>query len=152
MIFRYANLLICREGLTCSCANLFVRQHADIRVYHSCHVLPFQPILWNRCFPSEPVKTAKHSPQSIPEGGRIWQVCLLTCAACAPARRPADPPASPTHTYVICNIYIYIYIYIYMCIYIYIYIYIHTISLSLYTHIYIYIYIHTYIFLFIGSG
>ena len=26
-------------------------------------------------FPPEPAKTAKHSPTSISEGGRIWQVC-----------------------------------------------------------------------------
>ena len=37
--------------------------------------LPFQPILWNKCFPSESVKSAQHSPKSIWEGGRIWQVC-----------------------------------------------------------------------------
>ena len=23
---------------------------------HGCHILPFRPILWNRCFPSEPAK------------------------------------------------------------------------------------------------
>ena len=33
---------------------------------HSCHILPFQPILWNRYFPPEPATTAKHSPKSIP--------------------------------------------------------------------------------------
>ena len=37
--------------------------------------VPFQPILWNKYFPPEPAKTAKHSPKSISEGGRIWQVC-----------------------------------------------------------------------------
>ena len=42
---------------------------------HTCHILPFQPILWNRCFPPEPAKTAKYSHKSISEGGRIWQVC-----------------------------------------------------------------------------
>ena len=42
---------------------------------HGCHILPFQPILWNRCFPSKSVKLAKNSPKSISEGGRIWQVC-----------------------------------------------------------------------------
>ena len=44
-------------------------------VIHTCHILPFQPILWNRYFPPEPAKRAKHSPKSISEGGRIWQVC-----------------------------------------------------------------------------
>ena len=44
--------------------------------YHSCHILPFQPILWNKYFPPEPAKTTKHSPKSILEGGRIWQVWL----------------------------------------------------------------------------
>ena len=43
-------------------------------IHHICHVLPFQPLLWNRYVPSEPANTAKHSPQSISEGGRIWQV------------------------------------------------------------------------------
>ena len=42
---------------------------------HSCHILPFQPTLWNSYFPSEPVKPAKNSPPSISEGGRLWQVC-----------------------------------------------------------------------------
>ena len=42
---------------------------------HTRHILPFQPILWNRCFPSEPVKTAQNSPSSISEGVRLWQVC-----------------------------------------------------------------------------
>ena len=41
---------------------------------HSCHILPFQPILWDKYFPSEPVKTAQNSPKSISEGGRIWRV------------------------------------------------------------------------------
>ena len=40
----------------------------------SCHILPFQPILWNKCFPPEPANTAKHSPKSISQGGRLWQV------------------------------------------------------------------------------
>ena len=43
---------------------------------HSCHILPFQAILWNKYFPPELAKTAKHSPKSISEGGRIWQVCI----------------------------------------------------------------------------
>ena len=46
-----------------------------LKATHSCHILPFQPILWNNYFPPEPAKTAKHSPKSISEGGRIWQVC-----------------------------------------------------------------------------
>ena len=41
---------------------------------HTCHILPFQPILWNRCFPSKSVKSAQNSPNSISEGGRIWRV------------------------------------------------------------------------------
>ena len=44
-------------------------------VLHSCHILPFQPILWNKYFPSELANTAKHSPKFISEGGRLWQVC-----------------------------------------------------------------------------
>ena len=40
----------------------------------SCHILPFQPILSNIFCPSGPVKAAKSNPQSISEGGRIWQV------------------------------------------------------------------------------
>ena len=44
--------------------------------WHTCHILPSQPILWNRCFPSKFVKSAQNSPKSISEGGRIWRVCL----------------------------------------------------------------------------
>ena len=43
---------------------------------HTCHILPFQPILWNRCFPSKSVKSAQNSPKSISEGGRIWRVWI----------------------------------------------------------------------------
>ena len=43
---------------------------------HGCHILPFQQILWNEYLPSEPANTAKRSPKSISEGGRIWQVWL----------------------------------------------------------------------------
>ena len=39
---------------------------------HGCHILPFQPILRSKYFPPEPANTAKHSPKSISEGGRIW--------------------------------------------------------------------------------
>ena len=42
---------------------------------HTCHILPFQPIPRNRCFPSKSVKSAQNSPKSISEGGRIWRVC-----------------------------------------------------------------------------
>ena len=35
---------------------------------HSCHILPLQPILWNKYFPPEPANTAKHSPKSISAG------------------------------------------------------------------------------------
>ena len=35
---------------------------------------PSSQFCWNRCFPPEPANTAKHSPKSISEGGRIWQV------------------------------------------------------------------------------
>ena len=47
------------------------------QLLHSCHILPFQPILRNIYFPPEPAKTAKHSPKSISEGGRIWQLCTI---------------------------------------------------------------------------
>ena len=66
------------------CCNIETKQHdmlqgllsfmGDLPQGHSCHILPFQPILWNRCFPPEPVKATRNSPQSISEGGRIWQV------------------------------------------------------------------------------
>ena len=49
--------------------------HVLGRRTQSCHILPFRPVLWNICFPSEPAKTAsKNKPWSISEGGRIWQV------------------------------------------------------------------------------
>ena len=51
--------------------------HSPRWLKHSCHILPFQPILWNRYFPSEPAKTYKSNPQPISEGGRIWQVCWV---------------------------------------------------------------------------
>ena len=51
--------------------------HNKLCTFHSCHILPFQPILWNKYVPPEPATTAKHSPKSISEGGRIWQVCVL---------------------------------------------------------------------------
>ena len=35
---------------------------------------PFSLFCEIEYLPSEPVKTAKHSPKSISEGGRIWQV------------------------------------------------------------------------------
>ena len=44
--------------------------------FHTCHILSFQPILWNRCFQSKSVKSAQNSPKSISEGGRIWRVWL----------------------------------------------------------------------------
>ena len=51
---------------------------------HTCHFLPFQPILWNRCFPSEPVKSAQNSLKSISEGVWIWQVCKPRLLRSAP--------------------------------------------------------------------
>ena len=42
-----------------------------VLIAHICHILLFQPILWNKYFPPEPANTAKHSPKSISEGGRI---------------------------------------------------------------------------------
>ena len=67
-----------------------------IRQVRSCHILPFQPILWNRYLPSEPVKTAKNSPPSISEGGRLWQVWSSVRRVVPPRLRHAyhilDPP------------------------------------------------------------
>ena len=45
---------------------------------HSCHILPFQPILWNEYFPPEPAKTAKHSPKSISEGVEYGKYVIAT--------------------------------------------------------------------------
>ena len=125
---------------------------------HSCHILPFQPILWNRHFPPEPANTAKHSPKAISEGGRIWQV-----RAVKPHFRnwplvadPLKPPRFSGRRLHIYKSYIYIYIYrerereliciyiyIYVCMYVCVYIYIH-IHRYIYTYTYIYIYTHTY--------
>ena len=44
---------------------------------NTCHILPFQPILWNQYFPPQPAKAAKRSPKSISEGGRIWRVWMM---------------------------------------------------------------------------
>ena len=46
--------------------------HRQEKAYdHSCHTLPFRPILRSRRFPSELVKATQNSPRSISEGGRI---------------------------------------------------------------------------------
>ena len=39
-----------------------------IYIYRSCHILPFRPILRNKCFPPEPAKTAKHRPHLFQRG------------------------------------------------------------------------------------
>ena len=52
----------------CMCGNTYNN--------HGCYILPFRPSLWNTYFPPEPANTAKHSPKSISEGGRIWQVWI----------------------------------------------------------------------------
>ena len=35
---------------------------------HSCHILPFQQIMWNRYFPSEPAKHTKATPNLFQKG------------------------------------------------------------------------------------
>ena len=68
---------------------------------HSCHILPFQPTLWNSYFPSEPVKPAKNSPSSISEGGRLWQVWQLAIvqhAALGSAREVCGRQATWTYS------------------------------------------------------
>ena len=35
---------------------------------HSCHILPFQPILWNSFFPSEPAKPPRTAPNLFQRG------------------------------------------------------------------------------------
>ena len=55
------------------CISLSLSLSLPIYIY-ICHILPFQPLLWNRCFPSKSVKSAQNSPKSISEGGRIWRV------------------------------------------------------------------------------
>ena len=59
----------------------------------SCHILLFQPILWNRYLPSEPVKTARNSPPSISDGGRIWRVWQNTPFTRACSLQPSSKPA-----------------------------------------------------------
>ena len=113
---------------------------------HSCHILPSQPTLWNKCFPPEPANTAKRSPKSISEGGRIWQVWGSSEPSDASAnfiehyvivwlcdslimrpgvRRPRGGRPEPSIIIMISSILLWVcvYIYIYMlCVYIYIYI------------------------------
>ena len=98
----------------------------------SCHILPFQPIPWNRYLPSEPLKTATKRPESISEGGRIWQAWGARRVQVRRLRgaRHQLGRAPSSHIY----IYIYIYIYVYVCIHTFI----HT-----YMYEYIYIYIYT---------
>ena len=57
---------------------------------HTCHILPFQPILWNIYFPPEPAKATKNSPQWISEGGIILQVCTLPCGTRPHFRKPTQ--------------------------------------------------------------
>ena len=76
---------------------------------HSCHILPFQPILWNSYFPPEPVKPAKNSPSSISEGGRLWQVWHDS----AQAAQGAMTCLSLHYVISTCILSTYIYIYIY---------------------------------------
>ena len=64
-----------RSSERCYFALVRIKASTKRQPRRSCHILPFQPILWNRDFPSEPSTTAENSPQSISEGGRIWQVC-----------------------------------------------------------------------------
>ena len=63
-------------GLDACCPDCWVQPVSKIwSSYILAILLPFQPILWNRCFPSKSVKSAQSSPESISEGGRIWRVC-----------------------------------------------------------------------------
>ena len=62
-------------------------------IYHSCHILPFQPILRNKYFPSKPANTAKHSPKSISEGveygkydAMIYYTLIYLCVHLLPRR------------------------------------------------------------------
>ena len=61
----------------------------------SCQLLPFQPLLWSRHFPSEPARAAKHSPQSVSEGGTIWQV-LVKVAVFYPVSQSCDDVHFPS--------------------------------------------------------
>ena len=90
---------------------------AEMHITHSCHILPFQSIMWNRYCPSELVNTAKHNPKSISAGGRIWQVCYLR-----PWNRGRHSGRDSYLNIYIHIVYIYIYIVIWICVYIYIYI------------------------------
>ena len=105
-----------------------IRRPGRARRSHSCHILPFQPILWNINFPSEPVKTTENSPQSISEGGRIWQVCnVLYLHMCERTLCMyiiyISLSLSIYLSLSLSFIHIYVYIYIYVCVYIYVYIY-----------------------------
>ena len=97
-------------------------------VCHTCHILPVQPIPWNRCFPSESVKSAQNGPESISEGSRIWRVCLFVSGFVA--RANSDLRLTTRWQVWMARMCIYIYIYIYILnIYIYIYAY------TIYTYI-----------------
>ena len=68
---------------------------------HSCHILPFQPILWNGFFPSEPAKpppTALNLFQTEVKYGKFGLLLVTFCL----------PFANNNNN----SIYIYIYIYI----------------------------------------
>ena len=59
--------------------------YTSIYRLHSCHILPFQPVLRNRRFPSEPVTSAQNSPKSISDMAsiciipRIITMIIITC-------------------------------------------------------------------------
>ena len=61
-----------------------------LEMMHSCHILPFQPILWNRHFLSKPAKTAQNSSKSISEGGRICHLCISQTKLSPHNPRPYD--------------------------------------------------------------
>ena len=114
------------------------RRSSVAKEIRTCHILPFQPILWNSYFPFWACKNSQNSPPSISDGGRLWQVwnplgrdhVHVGDDREPEGGRPHAPgrPAADGH-----NIYIYIYIYIYIFIHVSI------------IYIYIYTYIHIYI-------
>ena len=111
-----------------------VRGEIMMMIVHSCHILPFQPILWNKYFPPEPANTAKRSPTSISEWGRLWQVCSSMNSSNSSDNNSHtnsnNNSNDNSYTYMYIYIYIYVYTHMYMCIHMYV-------CLYIYIHVYI---------------
>ena len=81
---------------------------------HSCHVLPFQPILWNRYFPSEPAKQPITAPNLFQRGVEYGKYVVIggPLGRLGPQGRAPPPPGGGRRAcFISYASYVYIYIY-----------------------------------------